>query len=547
MNNTILRVHSDGSYKKLIFVDVVLFMAKQIIKVNDKIMKENLVYGNKSTFKLMYFVFLILFVSQFTACNSRIDLKVSDQLKKSVTKTSANWQLFIDNYWIADSTNVTANLHKPKKNILNPLIRGNVVDWEQNPYCFGTAMYDEEDSIFKFWYQSYNFNEEKSERTPILYSTSKDGINWNRPSLGVVKFQGLKDNNIVLHNYGYHDLYSPSVIKDNLDSDPNKRYKMIWYDFPLGEKEYHDDGMCVAFSPDGIHWTKYPSNPVLHSNKTENSISDVMSVIQDKSTGKFIVYTKGWAEPWPVFRQIVRIESSDFIHWSEPKVVISHKHNLEDPQSYGMTVSQFGNNYIGLMYSYKNPGDETIDVQLTVSHNSKKWVRVANQQTFLPLGKYGSWDDGMLFCAPMFNRGDSTLIYYSGWDDAHNKKIRHSGIGVATLRLNGFVSLDAGQTPSTVITNPIQNIEGSLLVNAEAGKGSIRVELLDDDGNTISGYSAEDCIPINKDETVQVIRWKKNKELPKTVDVIKIKFEMTNAKLYGFFAGKKAKRINEID
>ena len=479
-----------------------------------------------------------------TSCTKEAKVNDYSQLKEAVIKTSANWQLFIDDYWIENSTNIETKLHQPQKYSNNPIIKSDV-PWEENPYCFGTVIFDEEDSIFKFWYQSYNHVDIIKERTPILYATSTDGINWNRPNLGIIEYDGSTDNNIVLQNYGYHDLYSPSVIKDSQESDLNKRYKMIWWDFPLGKEGYQDDGMCVAFSPDGIHWTKYSGNPVLHAKKTSKSISDVMSVMFDENLSKYVAYTKGWADPWPAFRQIVRTESDDFIHWSEPEVVISHKHNIEDPQSYGMTVSQYGNSYIGLLLSYKKPGNETIDVQLAVSHDNMAWSRVANQQTFLPLGPSGSWDDGMLFCAPMFNHNKKTLIYYGGWDNSHNsKEIRRSGIGLATLRLNGFVSLNAGIDTATVITKFLQNAHGPLLINADASKGSLRVELEDREGKTIPGYSFDDCLPINKNEVVQKVRWKKNTELPGNGNNISIKFKMTKTELYGFFAGSKAKQAN---
>jgi hypothetical protein len=478
-----------------------------------------------------------------TSCSNNRVVNDYSELKKSVTNTSANWQLFIDDYWIEHSTNTVTKLHQPGKYSNNPIIKSDV-PWEENPYCFGTVLYDDEDSVFKFWYQSYNNTKTIKERTPILYSTSTDGINWVRPNLGIIDYNGSTDNNIVLQNYGFHDLYSPSVIKDNDEVDPGKRYKMIWWDFPLGKEGYQDDGMCVAFSPDGIHWTKYAGNPVLHAKKTARSISDVMSVMHDTNTGKFVAYTKGWAEPWPAFRQIVRTESTDFIHWSKPEVVLSHKHNVEDPQSYGMSVSQYGNYYIGLLHSYKKPGDETIDIQLTVSHDNKKWSRVADEQTFLPLGPTDGWDDGMLFCAPMFNHGDKTLIYYGGWDNSHSNQPRHSGIGLATLRLNGFVSLDAGPALATVTTNAIQNADGPLLINADAGKGSLRAELLDAFGNTIPGYTVEDCLPINEDEIVQFVRWKKHSELPENANILKIRFEMTNTKLFGFYAGTNARQTN---
>ena len=490
------------------------------------------------------FVLIFYFAAQITACKNNTEITVSGQFKSNLAKTTANWQLFIDDYWIANSTNITTRLHQPEKHNDNPLIRADV-PWEENPYCFGTVIFDQQDSIFKFWYQSYNHKAELKEKTPILYSTSKDGINWVRPNLGINEYKGSKENNIVLHNYGFHDLYSPSVIKDKEDPDPAKRYKMIWWDFPLGKEGYQDDGMCVAFSPDGMHWTKYDGNPVLSVNKTAQSISDVMSVMQDSKTGKFVAYTKGWAEPHPLFRQIVRTESSDFINWSEPEVVISHKFDMVDPQSYGMTVSQYGNSYIGLLYSYKKPGNETIDVQLAVSHDNKKWERVANQQTFLPLGKTNSWDDGMLFSAPVFNHHDRTLIYYGGWDNSHDSNEASSGIGLATLRLNGFVSLNAGQESATVTTKSIQNADGPLIINADASNGLLRAELIDGEGNTIPGYSLEDCHPIDKDGTIQTVRWEKHSELPKNENVFSIKFEMVNTVLYGFFAGTEAKRTNE--
>ena len=65
----------------------------------------------------------------------------------------------------------------------NPLIRGDV-SWEQNPYCFGSVIYDDEVSLFKIWYMSYNYGQPIGDRTPLLYATSTDGSQWTRPNLG---------------------------------------------------------------------------------------------------------------------------------------------------------------------------------------------------------------------------------------------------------------------------------------------------------------------------------------------------------------------------
>ncbi len=399
--------------------------------------------------------------------------------------------------------------------------------------------------FLKYGIRVYNYGQPVAKRTPILYATSSNGIHWTRPNLRIIEFQGSKDNNIILQNYGYHDLYSPSVIKDLADPDPNRRYKMIWWDFPLGDTGYQDDGMCVAFSPDGVHWNKYLGNPVLHAEKGEKSISDVMSVMQDQRTGKFVAYTKGWADPWPAFRQIVRTESNDFIQWSDPEVVIRHKHTIQDPQSYGMTVAQIGNLFVGLMCSYKNPGDETINIQLAVSHDNHHWTRVGNQKTFIPNGPSDSWDSGMIFTAPLINHGDQTLIYYGGWDGPHNLKNRNSGIGLAMMRKNRFVSLNAGADFGIVTTHTMSKIHGPLLVNADARGGLLLAELLDSEGNPIPGYTSSECIPMQSDGLKEPIRWQKYSELPDTEKGIRFRFLIKKASLFGFYGGPDLIRDND--
>jgi len=100
--------------------------------------------------------------------------------------------------------------------------------------------------------------------------------------------------------------------------------------------------MYVAFSPDGIHWTKQPG-PVLrraygrmselpmvgedHHFGEHTSISDVVDASYDPLRKKYVVYAKGWIDDpggmnyWK--RAIVRTESADFLKWSPPQLVIA--------------------------------------------------------------------------------------------------------------------------------------------------------------------------------------------------------------------------------
>ena len=442
-------------------------------------------------------------------------------------------KLFIDDQWIESRTRVRRVLHQPRKHPQNPLVRGDK-PWAKNPYCYGTVIYDAERAQFKLWYMSYNYGSPLAERTPILYATSKNGISWKKPSLGLVAFRGSKQNNILMNHYGFHDLYSPSVLRDDHDPNPKRRYKMIWWDFAKGPRGYRDDGMCVAFSPDGIRWSKHPNNPVLHAKKQERSISDVMSVMYDRSAKKFVAYTKGWASPWPAFRQIVRTESTDFVHWTKPQVVIRHAFNKKDPQSYGMVVTQYESLYLGMLSSYKKPGNETIDIQLAISHDNRKWSRVADQATFLPTGRGDSWDDGMLFCAPFITHGDRILIYYGGWDGPHNASRPRGGIGLATLRKDGFVSLDAGDREGIVTTRVLSSLAAPLSVNAQAKGGSIHVEVLSVNGKPLPAFGKEDCVPLTSDGIRQRVRWKTRGSMPGNKKGIRLRFRLKNAKLYSF-------------
>jgi len=68
---------------------------------------------------------------------------------------------------------------------------------------------------------------------------------------------------------------------------------------PLGRKDTQDDGMCVwLFQPMVFTGQSNAGNPSF-CKKTAQSISDVMSVMQDEKRGNMWPNTKDWAEPWP--------------------------------------------------------------------------------------------------------------------------------------------------------------------------------------------------------------------------------------------------------
>lgn len=73
-------------------------------------------------------LWMIAFSTQLSACknDNQLSIRSMADLKVSVNKTSANWQLFISDYWIVESHNISSTLHQPEKYANNPLIRADV-------------------------------------------------------------------------------------------------------------------------------------------------------------------------------------------------------------------------------------------------------------------------------------------------------------------------------------------------------------------------------------------------------------------------------------
>jgi len=141
--------------------------------------------------------------------------------------------------------------------------------------------------------------------------------------------------------------------------------------------------------------------------------------------------------------------------------------------------------------------------------------------------------------------GDEIWMYYTGYDEEHDLLPYKSAIGLAKMRKDGFVSLDADQSIGEIVTKPISNVEGTLQVNYKTKRGSVRVEVLDADGNVIPGYSADECKPLKGDAIRGKVLWKSKLALPAGAGPVRFRFILDGASLYSFMPGENAKVIDE--
>jgi len=475
-------------------------------------------------------------------------------------------QLFIDDHIIGSLDGVAKKLNRPTKHPGNPVlsrVSEGKPAWEAGmPLSFASVLYDERERLFKMWY-SLHRGSGGDEASVLCFATSPDGIRWHKPALGIFEYRGTKKNNIVMPHSGL----ASGVFKDPRETDSSKRYKMVhmWRDYKV----------YASHSADGLRWTSYNGGqPVFFKSPGhdshmiaywDNALGKYVAIIRDR-TGRIsdvrprlvsdATGRRRWRKLWDPhknrspenhsIRRVSQIESTDLIHWNGYRVILGA--DADDPlnqdQFYNMEVLPYEELRIGLMtvFSY-DPDYCRGAVQLTYSRDGRNWHRAAKRDVFLPLShRPGDFDWGGIYPlqAPLVV-GDEIWIYYTGYGVDHNHQPPPNvtgfpnGIGLAKLRLDGFVSVDAGATEGTLTTKPFVFGGSKLVINANAKSGQIAVEILNADSKPLTGFSKRDCDPVQVDEIRHTITWNGKSDVTGVAGrPIKLKFYLKNAKLFSF-------------
>ena len=242
-------------------------------------------------------------------------------------------ECFFDHFLIDEQrTTAETRLHKPTR-------RGVILEtdrpWEGNLTTMFTVIFAEGK-----WRMYYVDQPNKH----VAYAESDDAHNWVRPKLGIVEFQGSRENNLILNRemlkaFDFATFDNMSVFYDeNPACPPDEKYKMVcmW----LGH-----GALLMLASSDGIHFTK--SRMVTDDGEFDSQNRAFWS----KEHNKYFCYFRGEHLPGPdvdwmdmsytnkiarelydperrllrepddgvdaFMRDIRVIESPDFIHWSK--------------------------------------------------------------------------------------------------------------------------------------------------------------------------------------------------------------------------------------
>mgnify|MGYP003306602280 CR=1 FL=1 len=176
--------------------------------------------------------------------------------------------VFCDDTMLAHTENVWRSLHHPIKHEANPILEADR-PWEGYVVLQpGTVVYDEHDGLFKMWYNTQVSRDNPDAGYNLCYATSSDGVHWDKPELGLVKFGQSTANNILLQDLAW----THCVLKDEAEADLDKRYKLLFWTLA-------GDGIHAAFSKDGVHWSLCEDNPVVPKRATGDTFSVMQAVL----------------------------------------------------------------------------------------------------------------------------------------------------------------------------------------------------------------------------------------------------------------------------
>jgi hypothetical protein len=402
-------------------------------------------------------------------------------------------QLFVDDFLI-EQTTLQRTHHRAEYHPDNPVFKGGMV-------FSGGVWFDPADQLFKMWYFGNGTN----------YTTSKDGLHWSK---GKNVLPGRTD--------------SQTVWLDQETKDPAQRFKMI-----RSVIANNDCRGQIYVSADGQDWK--------HVSQT-GSWGDRSTFFYNPFRKLWIISLRhGWGQP----RARRYWEVKDLAkgpYWGEPGQpryasfwVGADKLDPVRPdykipcQLYNLDAVAYESLIIALFTIWRGqpgPREKPNELCIGYSRDGFHWSR-PDRRPFCPVSETpGAWNYANVQSAGgcCLVVGDKLYFYVSGRGKGHVT-------GLATLRRDGFTSMDADADGGTLTTRPVKFSGKHLFVNLDAPAGELRVDVLTKAGKVVL-FSE----PMRGDKTRLAVTWKNAKSLSALANQpVRFRFHLQNGKLYAFW------------
>lgn len=283
-----------------------------------------------------------------------------------------------------------------------PLFRG---ERPQENYGLAYCQVLREGEVWRLWYESADHTLKTDSDIFLNYATSRDGLHWERPDLGLHEYNGSRKNNILLpggldRGGGGH---GHCVFLDEI-APAAERYKIVL------SRWVEDAGWCVfgGTSKDGIQWDIFPE-PILAEN------SDTQTVcFREGST--YRLYVRMWTEGLFRGKRIVGYtESEDFTHFPKPTpILVPDDRDPPDMDLYNSAVTKLREDLYIIFSSGFYRKQDVLFPQVAVSRDGKAFEKVGDRPILGPGPKF---DRCGVYVAPGAIPGptpNSWWFYYLG-------------------------------------------------------------------------------------------------------------------------------------
>lgn len=472
-------------------------------------------------------------------------------------------ELFIDDHVIARLTGAERRLHHP---VARDIVLTHDDPWEGAGSGYHSIIRDGD--LYRMYYRGSALGVEngrlKLGGEVYCYAESRDGIHWTKPNVGLIEFNGSKDNNIIHIGVGTHN-FAP-FLDTRPDCPPESRYKALGGTAKEG-------GLFAFHSADGIRWSLMREEPVV----TEGAFDSQNLAFWDDAAGCYRAYFRTFTEGittgkvWKPagFRAIRTASSTDFLSWGDEADL-----TYEDSPPEHLYTNQVTPYYrapqilIGFPTRYVERGwSPSMKALPEPEHREQRAAAHLRYGTALTEGllmasrdgvHFERWNEAFLRPGPervdTWNYGHNYMAWHvvetaSALPGAPNElsfyasESAWTGDGSAmrryTLRLDGFVSVQGGWKGGELLTKPLTFRGQELRLNlATSAAGSIRVEIQDADGTVVPGYALEDCEEVFGDAIDRPVVWKNGTDVSQlTGKAVRLRMVIKDADLYSFRFG----------
>ena len=457
-------------------------------------------------------------------------------------------QLLVDDYVISHRHNIHRDLNQAAKANGGKPVLVRDKPWEQaNLFQVQSVRREEGKLVMHYGYSG-----------PVDYTCraeSEDGIHWTKPILRLRGFEGSRENNLLDHQGG-------GCFLDPHETDPAHKYKAAHR--PL-ESSSHPHAACLAYSSDGLSWRSYnDGKPV-----TGRAADTLNQLAWDERAQVYRLFTRtdfgagGGPAEFRGAREMINADiKADPTNW---KTVRNWIFDREGPgevkrrQIHTVNFWQHEGIDFGLMVVMEWPAFNIPQVEVgndRQRHERDVWncylatrrgghacdwdlQWIYAEKPLIDRGGDGAFDKDLIHpAASIVTWQDQHWIYYTGWPNGHMRHPYLPAIGLAKLPLDRFISLEPWKEakPGWIITRPFQ-LEGTHLeLNADAASGSLAVEVLDEDGTPLAGFTHEESQPLQKMDGLRLRpRWKDQPDLSSLKGrVIRLKITLDRARLFAF-------------